>query len=148
MRLLTLQIVLFLTDSNNSFLFIQCSYFHICLYHFFLRFVFFTFLVLFSSARDTFYNLATLFDSNSLQPAFDVTAIFDTESFHCKLETTFKIKKEMKRKNCNLLKDMFCLHQVSTRSLSSLNFLPLSKVFTVMDNPGIFDYFLNAFQFP
>ena len=67
MRLLTLQIVLFLTDSNNGFLFIQCSY--ICLYHFFLRFVFFH-LVLFCSAQDT-YNLTTLFDSNSLQTAFD-----------------------------------------------------------------------------
>ena len=148
MRLLTLQIVLFLTDSNNSFLFIQCSYFHTCLHHFFLRFVFFTFLILFSSARDTFYNLVTLIDSNSLQPAFNF-AIFHTESFHYKLQTTFQKKKETKKKNCNLLKNMFCLHYVSTTSLSlSLAFchdLKFSVLWTIL----VFsDYFLNEFQFP
>ena len=69
MRLLTLQIVLFLTDSNNGFLFIQCSY--ICLYHFFLRFVFFHLPCLVLLCTRHIHNLTTLFDSNSLQTAFD-----------------------------------------------------------------------------
>ena len=69
----------------------------------------------------------TLFDSNSLQLAFDFATIFHTESFHYKLHSIsqqysiqkvfainckqrFKTKNEIKRKNCNLLKNMFCLY--------------------------------------
>ena len=59
---------------------------------------------------DTFYNSATLFDSNSLQPAFDFTTIFQTGSFHYKLQKTFQKKKETKRKKCNLPKKFFCLY--------------------------------------
>ena len=90
--LLLTQIVLFLTDSNNSFLFIQCSYFYICLYHFFLRFVFFAFLFLFSSTRDTLYKLTALFDLNSLQPAFD----FKTCGAFCDLVPCTQLKKREK----------------------------------------------------
>ena len=83
-------------------------------------------------------NLATLLDSNSLQPAFDFTTIFYTGSFHYKLQKTFQKKTRNETKECNLLKIMFCLYEVSTSSLSSLNFLPRSEVFTIIDNPGIF----------
>ena len=50
----------------------------------------------------------------------------------------FKTKKEMKRKNFNLLKKIFCLYKVSTTFLFSLNFLPQSKVFIIINNLGIF----------
>ena len=49
--------------SNNSFLFIQCSYFHICLYRFFLRFVFFHFPCFIFLCTKHILKF-TLFDSN------------------------------------------------------------------------------------
>ena len=137
MRLLTLQIVLFLTKTNNSFLFIQCSYFHICLYHFFLRFVFFTlsyfplhethFTIQLPCLIRIHYNQHSISQQQSIQQVFTI---------NCKKR--IKRKKETKRKNCNILKNMFCLYQISTASLSLLNNLPQSEVLTIMDNPGIF----------
>ena len=137
MRLFTLQIVLFLTDSNNSFLFIQCSYFHICLSHFFLRFVFSPFLSYFS-----------LHETNTIQLPCSIRIHYNQHSNFQKYsiqkfltrngKQRFKAKKETKRKNCNLLKNMYCLYEVSAAPLPSLNFLSRSKFFIIMGNPGIF----------
>ena len=146
MLLFTLQIVLFLTDSNSSLLFIQCSYFHICLYYFFLRFVFspsLSYLPLYQTHSTNqqpcliriHYNRRSISQQYSMQEVFTI---------NCKKR--FKRKKETERKNCNLLKNMFCLYFVSTSSLTSLNFLSRSKVFTIMDNPTTFSMhfsFLN-----
>ena len=114
-----------------------CRHFHICLYHFFLHFVFFTFLVLFSSAWDTFYNLPCLiwihYNQHSFSQQYFIQKIFTINCKQC-----FRAKKEMKRKNCDLLKNMSYLYKVSTISLLSLNFLSRSKGFTIMDNTGIF----------
>ena len=137
MRLFTLQIVLFLTDSNNSFLCIQCSYFHICLSHFFLRFVFSPFLSYFS-----------LHETNTIQLPCSIRIHYNQHSNFQKYSIQkfltingkqhFKAKKETKRKNCNLLKKMYCLYEVSAAPLPSLNFLSRSKFFIIMGNPGIF----------
>ena len=63
---------------------------------------------------------------------------FIQKIFTINCKKCFRAKKEMKRKNCNLSKNMSYLYKVSTISLLSLNFLSRSKGFTIMDNPGIF----------
>ena len=137
MRLLTLQIALFLTDSSNSFLFIWCSYFHICLYHFFYV-LFFSPSLSYFALRETHSTIQLpcliriYYNQHSISQQYSIQKVF---TINCKQR--FKIKKEMKTMNCNLLKNMFCLYKVSITSLSFLNFLPRSKVFIIMDNPGI-----------
>ena len=104
---------------------------------FFSSFCFFH-LVLFSSAWDTFYNLATLFDSNLLQPAFDFTTIFHTKSFHYKLQTAFQNTKRNEKKELQSFKK-HVLYILSFYYISLfLELLPRSKVFTIIDNPGIY----------
>ena len=59
-------------------------------FHFFC--FYFTFFYLFCSSRDTFYDLATMFNSISLQPAFDcsISLQYIIQKTFTKLQTTFQ----------------------------------------------------------
>ena len=70
---------------------IQCSYFHISLYHFFFQPSLSYFLL--HETHSKICQVFILFDSNLLQPAFDFTIIFHTKRFHYKLQVTFQNKK-------------------------------------------------------
>ena len=74
-------------------------YFHTRLYFFFflIFFFYFNFFFLHFLLRDTFYNLATMFNSISLQLAFDFMTIFHVENIHCK--QLFKMSKKIMRRN-------------------------------------------------
>ena len=124
MLLLTLSIVLLLTDSNNSYLFIYSSYFHICLYHSFLRFVFFFspslshFLL--HKTHSTIYLVWFEFITTSIR--FPNNILY--KKFSLQTANNVSKQKKVKRKNYNILKNMFCLYFVSTSFVSP--FLELS----------------------
>ena len=60
-------------------------------------FFYFNFFFLHFLLRDTFYYLATMFNSISLQLAFDFMTIFHVENIHCK--QLFKMSKKIMRRN-------------------------------------------------
>ena len=62
-------------------------------FFFFIFFFYFNFFFLHFLLRDTFYYLATMFNSISLQLAFDFMAIFHVENIHCK--QLFKMSKKL-----------------------------------------------------